>query len=245
MSERPSKGTLWLIPTLLGDGADPTLSLPAGVIAQVAILDHFIVENAKSARAFIKRVAPQRTLQTLSIAAFDGKTTPEELEQLLSPGTTGHDIGVMSEAGLPCIADPGSAVVIVARRMGMQIAPLVGPSSILLALMASGLNGQRFRFLGYLPVDKSARLNAIIAAEHASAGSGGETQMAIETPYRNDGFLADLATTLQPATLLTVAIDLTLPSQSVETRPARAWRGHSPLGKRPAMFLWQVKASGR
>jgi 16S rRNA (cytidine1402-2'-O)-methyltransferase len=237
-------GTLWLIPTLLGDAAESALSLPAGTMSVVERLDHFVVENAKSARAYIKRVAPTRVIQSIVISEFNAETPLAELQQILAPLADGRDIGVLSEAGLPCVADPGARLVMAARAMASTIRPLVGPSSIMLALMASGMNGQRFRFLGYLPVEKGARLAAIRESEKASRQFN-ETQIAIETPYRNESMLADLSATLDPATLVTVAVDLTLATETVSTLPARAWLGASPIGKRPAIFLWWTSRQRR
>jgi 16S rRNA (cytidine1402-2'-O)-methyltransferase len=237
-------GTLWLIPTLLGDQADPALSLPAGVVERCGRINHFLVENAKSSRAFIKRVAPDRPLQAIAMIEFDKETQAAELLEALAVLRAGHDVGVLSEAGLPCIADPGANVVRAARTMGARIAPMVGPSSLMLALMASGLQGQRFRFLGYLPVDAAARALAIRDSEKASRTCH-ETQMAIETPYRNASLLKDLASTLAPDTLLTVASDLTLPEESILTRPAKDWRSSPAPAKRPTMFLWLARSSAR
>lgn len=239
-----SLGTLWLIPTLLGDAAEPTLALPAGTIEIASRVDHLIVENAKSARAFIKRIAPARVIQTLSMVEFNADTPSANLMQMLAPLARGLDVGVLSEAGLPCVADPGARVVAAARSMGARVRPLVGPSSMMLALMGSGLNGQRFRFLGYLPVEKAARLAAIGDSERASRQHG-ETQIAIETPYRNDAMVSDLAATLEPNTLVTVAVDLTLRSESIVTQPAKAWKGAPPLGKRPAIYCWLASPRAR
>jgi 16S rRNA (cytidine1402-2'-O)-methyltransferase len=233
-------GTLYLVPTALGAGPLEAV-LPAQVAAIAARLDYFIAENAKSARAFLKRidaVAPlARPIREIEIVELDVSTAPAALPALLAPIVAGRDGGLVSEAGCPAIADPGALLVRLAHRQGIAVEPLVGPSAIVLAVMASGLDGQRFAFNGYLPTDAHERIDAIRDAEKRSAVLD-QTQVWIETPYRNDALLAALAEHCRPDTLIGVARDLTLPTQWIATRPAPEWRGRPvELQKRPTIFM--------
>ena len=218
---------LYAIPTPLG-GA-PREALPAPAIEKILQLKDFAVENAKSARAFLGELGmPVRDLSILEI---------EKEQDLLQPLREGRPMGLLSEAGCPAIADPGASVAEAAHREGFKVVPLVGPSSIVLALMASGLEGQRFAFAGYLPREPLERKKRIQDLEKRSQREG-ETEIFIETPYRSDALLAALLDTLSPETRLCVAADLTLPSESIESRTVRQWRGRKPIGKRPAVFLF-------
>jgi 16S rRNA (cytidine1402-2'-O)-methyltransferase len=230
-------GTVYLVPNLLGAVA-PEDVLPMRTIAMARRLGHWIVETPKPARAFLKSIASDRPIAELAIAEIGEHPDAGRLRTLLAPARAGEDIGVLSDAGCPGVADPGAALVAAAHGEGLRVVPLVGPSSLLLALMASGMNGQRFEFHGYLPVKSEARVAAVRALEIASR-SRRAAQLFIETPYRNAAMLETLAATLAPATRLCVAVDLTLPTESVATRPARDWRGHdfSAYAKRPAIFL--------
>jgi 16S rRNA (cytidine1402-2'-O)-methyltransferase len=237
-------GTLFLIPSTLGEMAvEPVLPLETLRIA--ARLEHFIVENAKSARAFLKRVHNQvplsLALQDIRMDELNVSTPEARWPELLAPLLAGQDVGLVSEAGCPAVADPGSGLVALAHESGIAVRPLVGPSSILLALMASGLNGQRFAFEGYLPIDASAR-RARIGALEARSACEGQTQIMIETPYRNGVLLEALAATLQPQTRLCIACDLTLPLESIRTQSVAQWR-KSPIEfkRRPAIFLFQAR----
>ena len=230
-------GTVYLVPNLLGS-VPPEDVLPARTIAIARALAHWIVETPKPARAFLKSLASERPIAELVIAEIGEHPDAERLRTLLAPARAGADLGVLSDAGCPGVADPGAALVAAAHVQGLRVVPLVGPSSLLLALMASGMNGQRFEFHGYLPAKSEARATAVRALEAASR-SRRAAQLFIETPYRNVAMLETLVATLAPTTRLCVAVDLTLPTESVVTRPARAWRGldRSAYAKRPAIFL--------
>ncbi|MEO8718070.1 MAG: SAM-dependent methyltransferase [Burkholderiales bacterium] len=221
---------LYLIPAALG-GA-PAQVLPAPTAEAVRTLRDFAVENAKSARAFLAALdmpCPMRELRIVPIGEDPGA--------LLQPLRAGRSLGVISEAGCPAVADPGQALVAAAHAAGFRVVPLVGPSSILLALMASGLEGQRFAFRGYLPRDAGERAGRIRALEKTSRAAQ-ETQIFIETPYRNDALLAALLECCAPTTRLCVAVDLTLPGERVVSRRVAQWRESPiPIGRRPAVFL--------
>lgn len=220
--------TLYAIPTPLGGAAADALT-PAG-LKIVRSLKDFAVENAKSARAFLKDAGCQP--RDLSIVEIQ-----DEVESLLKPLREGRDLGLLSEAGCPAIADPGAKLVEAAHREGFKVVPLVGPSSITLALMASGLEGQRFAFCGYLPREPGEREKKIIELEKRSRREA-ETEIFIETPYRNDALLGSLLKTCDPTTKLCIAADLTLPTESIQTRTVGQWRKATPvIGKRPTVFL--------
>lgn len=222
--------SLYLIPA--GLGGAPAQVLPASAIETVRALRDFAVENAKSARAFLAGLDMPCPMRELHIA-----TLGEDCSALLAPMRAGRAMGVISEAGCPAVADPGQALVAAAHAAGFRVVPLVGPSSILLALMASGLEGQRFAFRGYLPRDAAGRARRIRDLEKISRDAR-ETQIFIETPYRNDALLAALLECCAPATRLCVAADLTLPGEDIATRSIAQWRGaRRALGRRPAVFL--------
>lgn len=255
-TEGPAVGRLWLIPNGLdlGTGVEVPLCdvLPRGVITQAAALGHWVVENAKTARAFLKRVgavAPlARPLQSIDIRELSrhGKgrasSSPAELAALLAPALDGQDIGLLSEAGLPAVADPGAGLVRAAHECGVHVVPLSGPSSLMLALAASGLNGQSFAFVGYLPVDASARQSRVRELEQLSRRLG-QTQLAIETPYRNAALFKALTAGLSADTLLCVARGLTLPGGCVDTRAVKDWRERPAMldDRTPAVFLWLAR----
>jgi 16S rRNA (cytidine1402-2'-O)-methyltransferase len=219
---------LYAIPTPLG-GA-PGAALPAPAILTVKSMKDFVVENAKSARAFLGAIGmPVRELNIVEIG--------ESSESLLQPLREGRPLGVLSEAGCPAIADPGASVVEAAHREGFRVVPLVGPSSIVLALMASGLQGQRFAFCGYLPREAPERARRIRELEQRSARED-ETEVFIETPYRSDALLASLLGTCKASTRLCVAADLTLPGEEITSRSVMDWRRQRRnVGRRPAVFL--------
>ncbi|QAU34240.1 SAM-dependent methyltransferase [Janthinobacterium sp. 17J80-10] len=244
-------GTLYLIPNTLGPGdagaADPLAALiPTEVQVLAARLDCFIAENTKTTRAFLKLIALQhplaRPLQEIEIAELNVNTAEAALPQLLQPLLAGRDAGLISEAGVPAVADPGANLVRLAHARGIRVRPLVGPSSLLLAVMASGLNGQSFAFNGYLPIDAAQRAKQIKLLEERSRKEK-QTQLFIETPYRNGALLETLAATCQPGTLVCAATDLSLESESIATQAAGAWKkqlaaGKAPdLHKRPTVFL--------
>lgn len=225
-----SRVALYLIPTTLG-GA-PEDALPSSALQTVRELRDFAVENAKSARAFLGALRMPCPLRELRITELG-----EDADALLAPLRAGRSLGVLSEAGCPGIADPGQALVAAAHAAGFRVVPLVGPSSLLLALMASGLEGQRFAFCGYLPREREPRTERIRALERRS-NEAKETQIFIETPYRGDALLAALLAACDPGTRLCVAVDLTLPGESIVTRSVGHWRRAPPtLGRRPAVFL--------
>lgn len=235
-----SAGRLYLVPNALGPG-DLQAVLPAATSSIAARLDYFIGENARSTRAFLMRVdevAPlARPIQQVEIVELDVRTPESALPALLAPIAAGRDGGLISEAGCPAVADPGAALVRLAHRRGIEVHPLVGPSAILLALMASGLDGQRFAFNGYLPTDMAERADAIREAERRS-GRLDQTQLFIETPYRNQALFGALVAQCRPDTSLCIACDLTLATQWIASRPAGAWRGVVvDLQKRPTVFL--------
>ncbi len=231
-------GKLYLIPVTLGDTA-PLEVLPISIKKAIERIDHYIVENEKSARRFIKKISSGKSQSTLHISVLNKFTEAQELPGFLTPNSQGHDIGIISEAGCPGIADPGADVVRIAHEKGTQVVPLVGPSSITLALMASGMNGQNFAFNGYLPIDMAERKSAIKRLEKISRDSG-QTQLFIETPYRNDKLLAELTKVLHPNTRLCVACDITLSTEYIATKSAADWKMTKvDLHKRPAIFIVQ------
>ena len=235
MSTKP--GTLYLIPCTLGDTpADQVL--PQHVISVARKLQHFVVEQPKTARQFLSALKPEQPIQALHFATLNEHTAANELPELLAPLLAGHDVGIISEAGCPGIADPGANLVNLAHRNGICVVPLVGPSSILLALMASGLNGQCFAFHGYLPIAEAER-NKMISKLEAESSRLKQTQLFIETPYRNERMLSALLAQCRPETLLCVATDITLPSEQIHTRSIAQWKSQPmpQLNKRPSLFL--------
>jgi 16S rRNA (cytidine1402-2'-O)-methyltransferase len=238
-------GTLYLIPNSLGPGALDEV-LPASVRQTTAQLDYFIAENAKTARAFLKLVSTthplEKSLQEIEIRELNINTAASELPSLLAPLLAGRNAGLVSEAGVPAVADPGADLVRLAHQKNIPVKPLVGPSSILLALMASGLNGQSFAFQGYLPTDSGQRANRLRQLEQRSRQEK-QTQIFIETPYRNEAMLEAIANHCTSSTLLTVATDLTLETESVRTQPVQIWKNEITAGrfpdfkKKPTVFL--------
>jgi 16S rRNA (cytidine1402-2'-O)-methyltransferase len=244
-------GTLYLIPNTLGPTeANPhALShvLPEQVQDIASRLGYFVAENAKTARAFLKLVAIDhplaRPLQEIRISELNVNTPPQALAALLAPLLEGQDAGLVSEAGVPAVADPGADLVRLAHQHGINVRPLVGPSSLLLAVMASGLNGQSFAFNGYLPTDAAQRTKRIQQLEQRSRAEK-QTQLLIETPYRNAAMLEALASACQPGTLICVATDLSLPTESVRTLTAAKWKAQLAANtgpdfhKKPTVFLF-------
>src|SRR5438034_9712923 len=230
------RGSLYLLPNTLGDAA-PEAVIPAGVLDRARSLDYLIAEDPKAARAFLKRIAPTRPLQSIRIERLDHNTRPIEIPALLEPIVDGRDAGLLSEAGLPAVADPGASLVRLAHERNIRIVPMSGPSSIVLALAASGLDGQRFVFHGYLPIAETELVSALKECERQSRKLK-QTQIFIETPYRNDRIVAAMLRALAPDTLVCLAADLTLKSETVKTRPVAAWRRETPqLKGRPTVFL--------
>ncbi|QBE65347.1 SAM-dependent methyltransferase [Pseudoduganella lutea] len=240
-------GTLYLIPNTLGDTTALNHVIPEHVQALTAQLAHFVAENAKTARAFLKLVNAvhplARPLQEIAITELNVNTKAEALAGLLAPLRAGHDVGLLSEAGVPAVADPGADLVRLAHQENIPVRPLVGPSSLLLAVMASGLSGQSFAFNGYLPTDAAARAKRLKELEMRSRAEK-QTQLFIETPYRNGALLEALVAACQPGTLVCVATDISLPSETIRTHTAGQWKsalasGRAPdFHKKPTVFLF-------
>lgn len=233
-------GRLVLVPAWLSEDAPPEDVIPAPALQRIRALDAFVVENAKSARRFLAACGHPRPMREIAMSELNEHTPAGAIPALLEPALAGRDLGLLSEAGIPAIADPGAQLVAAAHERGIRVVPVVGPSSIVLALEASGLEGQRFRFVGYLPAESAARRAAVVDLERQSARDG-ETQVFIETPYRNEALLADLLQACRGATRLAVAADLTGPAESIRMARIDAWRAQAdPIGKRPAIFLLQA-----
>lgn len=236
MSTGTSIGKLYLIPTTLGM-TEPLNVLPQSVKQVIDSTRHYIVENEKTARHFIKRISPQTPQPSLQLSVLNKFTDPSELPGFLEPCLKGESVGIISEAGCPGIADPGADVVAIAHQKGIQVVPLVGPSSILLALMGSGFNGQNFAFHGYLPIDREERKAQIKKLEKQSRDLD-QSQLFIETPYRNDKLLSDLCSWLQDTTRLCVAANLTLENELIRSQPVSRWKHFDgSLHKQPAIFI--------
>ncbi|WP_281661798.1 SAM-dependent methyltransferase [Microvirgula aerodenitrificans] len=236
--------TLFLIPTPLGDLPVENWVIPAQR-ERIRHLTRFVVEAAKTARKHLKQLELDTPLQALVLDELNEHTPADALERLIAPLEAGHDVGLLSEAGCPAVADPGANLVRLAHARGHTVEPLVGPSSILLSLMASGSQGQRFAFHGYLPVGETERLAAIRALEKHSREAD-SAEIFIETPYRNPQLIDALLATLAPATQLTVACDLTLPTQTIVSRRAAEWPAiAAEFKKRPAIFVLYAGADRR
>ena len=232
------KGKLYLIPCTLGDNA-PLEVLPLLVKKAVEEIDYFIVEHEKNARSFIKSIVPRKSQPNLHFSLINKFTEETDIPNMLDPCLNGIDMGVISDAGCPGIADPGAAIVEQAHLKGIKVVPLVGPSSILMAMMASGFNGQNFAFNGYLPIDKQERKREIKRLERLSEEQN-QSQLFIETPYRNNQILESIINTLHPQTKLCVACDITLSTEYIKTHTAEEWRKIKvDLSKRPTIFIIQ------
>jgi len=242
-----SAGALILLPSLLGESA-PERVLPAGTLALARATTVFLAENAKSARAFLKAIAHPQPIAGITVHEIGHAPDPRRFDEWLRPAIEGHDVALLSEAGCPAVADPGAGLVARAHQLGLRVRPLVGPSSILLALMAAGMSGQRFRFVGYLPQDRDDLVATIRELERASGGE--ETQLFIETPYRNERLLQALLDHARPDTQLAVAVDLTTDDEHVLSLPIRDWRvlaaaARPMLARRPAVFALMAAAGQR
>ncbi|WP_299277689.1 SAM-dependent methyltransferase [uncultured Psychroserpens sp.] len=232
----PNFGKLYLIPTRLGDNP-PLEVLPISVKKIIELVDDYIVENEKTARRFIKKVDSRKQQSTLNFKILNKYTQPEEIQNFLEDCKKGKPMGLLSEAGCPGIADPGADIVKLAHDNNIQVVPLVGPSSIVLALMSSGMNGQSFAFNGYIPIDKQERKTTLKRFERLSYEQN-QTQLFIETPYRNNKILEDICSTLHPNTRVCVACDITLPTEYIKTMTAKEWKHNKvDLHKRPAIFI--------
>lgn len=231
-----NKGRLYLIPSPLGDG-DPAGVIPAPVLDLLQQIDCYVVEEVRTARRYLSKAGLKGRIDGLEFHELNEHTTPAEVAPLARLFDNGRDVGLISEAGLPAVADPGSALVALCHREGIDVVPMVGPSSLMLALMASGLNGQSFAFVGYIPAKTEERRAAIRRLEKRSAAEK-QTQILIETPYRNDALFADLLATCSGRTLLTVAADITQPDAFIRTMSVARWKEHPvSIGKRPCVFL--------
>lgn len=227
---------LYLFPVPLSDVA-PEQVLPGSNLQLLLGIRYFVVENLRSARRFLKACHKSINIDDLDFTELSEHTPPGEVDAMLAPMARGLSIGVISEAGCPAVADPGADLVACAQRHGVEVVPLVGPSSILLSLMASGFNGQSFAFFGYLPIDAQRRTAALKQMER-DIRSRRQTQIFIETPYRNNKLIAELASSLPPSLLLCVAADITAPTQSITTKPLSYWKtAKYDYNKRPAIFL--------
>ncbi len=235
---------LYLLPSTLGNDGSIHSVLPSNVISEARALRLFFVENAKSARAFLKLIEMPVAISELEILEIGHAPDSSVIEQCMQKLIAGHHAALISEAGAPAVADPGASLVAAAHMANITVRPLVGPSALLLALSASGLNGQCFAFQGYLPKEGSERTNAIRSLETESKKRG-QTQMVIETPYRNDGLLKDFLTALRPETKLCLAINITQLDEQIVMQTVAQWRARVStqafvIGKRPTMFLWQA-----
>jgi len=235
MSSDP-RGSLYLLPNTLGEVA-PEAVIPAGALDRARSLDYIIAEDPKAARAFLKRIATTRPLRSIRVERLDHNTRASDIPAFLEPLLAGSDAGLLSEAGLPAVADPGASLVRLSHERDIRVVPMSGPSSLVLALAASGLDGQRFAFHGYLPIAETELVSTLKECERQSRKLK-QTQIFIETPYRNDRTLATMLRALAPATLVCIAADLTLDSEAVKTRAVAAWRRETPrLKGRPTVFL--------
>jgi len=228
-------GTIFIIPTPISD-ADLKTVLPEMVIKKIYNLNTFFVENIRTARRFLS-TAGIKNIQDLYFEILDKNTDQQSLERLILIVKKGKDVGIMSEAGCPGIADPGSGITGLAHKNGIKVIPITGPSSIFLALMASGFNGQNFQFHGYLPIDREARKKSLLNLERM-IHSKNQTQIFMETPYRNNQILDTLLKTLKPETLLCIAADITSENEFIKTKPVNVWRKQVPdIHKKPVIFL--------
>ena len=231
-----SSGKLYLIPTPLGEG-DPARVLPASVLEIIPTLSCFVVEELRTARRFLSAAGLKGKIDTLEFHELNEHTDPRQVEPLASLFDNGRNVGLLSEAGLPAVADPGALLVALCHRHNIEVVPLVGPSSLMMALMASGLNGQSFAFVGYIPAKTEERRAALRNLEKRSA-SARQTQILIETPYRNDSLLSDMLSCRNGNTRVCVAANLTCEDQFICTRTVAQWKAHPvTIGKRPCVFL--------
>ena len=231
-----SNGKLYLIPTPLGEG-DPAQVLPVSVLEIIPTLTCFVVEEVRTARRFLSAAGLKGHIADLEFHELNEHTDPRQVEELAGLFADGRNVGLLSEAGLPAVADPGALLVALCHRHGIEVVPLVGPSSLMMALMASGLNGQSFAFVGYIPAKTEERHAALRNLEKRSA-SARQSQILIETPYRNDSLMADMLGCLAGSTRLCVAANLTCPDQFICTRTVAQWKQHPvTIGKRPCVFV--------
>ena len=230
------KGKLYLIPSPIGDN-DPAEVIPGPTLALLPSIGCYVVEEVRTARRYLSKAGLKGHIAEIEFHELNEHTSKEEVEGFAKLFDNGRDVGLITEAGLPAVADPGSALVALCHRCGIEVVPQVGPSSLMMALMGSGLNGQSFAFIGYLPAKTDERRSAIRQIEKTSQIHR-QTQIFIETPYRNDAMMADLLQVLQPSTKLCIAADITLPDAYIKTRRVSEWRRENLIiGKRPCVFL--------
>ena len=230
-------GKLYLIPTTLGETENPFDVLPQTIKRSIELIDYYIVENEKTARKFIKSVHPEKVQATLNLSALNKHTQKSEHADMIQACLEGKNVGLMSEAGCPGVADPGAVIVKLAHEKGIQVVPLVGPSSILLAVMASGMNGQSFAFNGYIPIEATEKRAALRNLEKLSMDKN-QSQIFIETPYRNNKMLEDILNALSPETHLCIASDITLPQEYIKTMRVVNWKKTKvDLHNRPTIFI--------
>lgn len=231
-----SKGKIYLIPNLLGEG-EVNQVIPTYVQELINQIDYYIVENEKNARRYLRKLQIQKPIDELTLFHIDKHNKFLDINEFISPCFDGDNVGVISDAGCPGIADPGAEIVSLAHRKGIEVVPLVGPSSIFMALMASGFSGQNFCFSGYLPINEKDRTKAILEIEK-NAMKNAQTQIFMETPYRNMRLLEDLINTCKPDTKVCVACDISLPTQYIKTQTLKDWRKtQQNFDKRPCVFL--------
>ncbi len=231
-----NKGTLYLIPSLLGE-SPVQQAVPESNLEIIRRLNYFIVEEVRSARRFLKKASPSLEIDGLQFFVFNEHSPVDNLSSFLEPLNNGHDMGLLSEAGLPCVADPGSGILRIAHEADIRICPMVGPSSLMLALMASGFNGQNFSFTGYLPIDKAVRMKRLKELER-NIYTLDQTQIFIEAPYRNIQVFQAILESCREGTLLCLATELTTAEESIIVKPVRNWKGkHPDIDKKPTVFL--------
>ena len=231
-----SNGKLYLIPSPIGDN-EPVEVIPGPTLELLKGIHTYVVEEVRTVRRYLSRAGLKGRIEELQFVELNEHTTPAEVEDMISLFKDGNDVGLISEAGLPAVADPGAALVALCHRNGITVIPQVGPSSLMMALMASGLNGQSFAFRGYIPAKTEERKKEIREIEKVS-GALNQSQIFIETPYRNDSLFADLIASLSPATRLTIATDITLPTQFIKTKTVEQWKKNPvEIGKRPCVFI--------
>ncbi|MDT0295556.1 SAM-dependent methyltransferase [Mesonia ostreae] len=238
MKNQTNTGKLYLLPAPLGEDAHSE-TMPISVKNKIEELNYYIAENEKTARRYIKKIASEKPQPELKFWILNKHTETSEIPSFLEACLNGNDMGLLSEAGCPGIADPGADVVRIAHEKGIQVVPLVGPSSILLTMMSSGMNGQNFAFHGYLPIDKHEKKQEIKRLERISLEQN-QAQIFIETPYRNEKFFEDLKQNLHSSTLLCIGCDVTLTTEYIKTQTISQWKKTKPdLHKKPAIFIFQ------
>jgi len=234
------KGKLYLIPSPLGEN-DPVEVIPGPTLELLKSIDTYVVEELRTVRRYLSKAGLKGHIEELHLYELNEHTTPAEVESYLKLFEDGHDVGLISEAGLPAVADPGANLVALCHNHDIEVVPQVGPSSLMMALMSSGLNGQSFAFNGYLPAKTDERRNAIKAIEKQSAAHK-QSQICIETPYRNDAFFKDLLQNCQPTTRICVAVNITMPDAFIRTKTVSEWRRQTvEIGKRPCVFILLAK----